>query len=64
MRVIVDGERCMGNGICVDLADHTFALDDEGYARAIEGQPAEDAIASILAAARSCPTNAIEVVDD
>lgn len=64
MRVIVDAERCMGNGICVDLAGHTFALDDEGYARALDGPPVQDALASILAAARSCPTNAIEVIDD
>lgn len=32
MRVIVDRDRCEGNGVCVGIAADIFELDDDDYA--------------------------------
>jgi ferredoxin len=32
MRVVVDRDRCEGNGICVGIAPELFQLDDDEYA--------------------------------
>jgi ferredoxin len=32
VRVIVDRDRCEGNGVCMGIAPELFELDDEDYA--------------------------------
>ena len=63
MRVTINGERCMGNGVCTTIAAGAFELDDEGYARVLEPQPTGTLAAEAAEAARLCPTNAIEIDD-
>ncbi len=57
--VIVDRDLCIGAATCVDLAPKTFGLDGENKA-IICGGPWDDS-ATVLAAAKSCPTLAITV---
>ena len=49
-------DACIGCGLCTTLDPDTFAMTEEGVARAVS-QPAEAALA--LAAEEQCPSNAI-----
>lgn len=63
MRVRVDGERCMGNAVCIRIAPAAFRIDDEGYAQPLHGLVDDSAVITVTEAARLCPTNAIELDD-
>ncbi|MCB0950570.1 MAG: ferredoxin [Mycobacterium sp.] len=59
MRVEVDHDRCEGNAICVGIAPHVFALDDEDYAVVkTDPIPAEDEVLAEQAIAE-CPRAAL-----
>lgn len=78
MKIIVDRTACIGAASCVALAEKTFKLDADGKAEVINGtnkiQTDEESSAqstaeqdlreAIIEAARSCPTNAIRVLED
>ncbi len=61
LRICIDREECIGDGVCVDEAPETFALDDDEKAYLLE--KSKDARAQILAAAESCPVDIITVED-
>lgn len=63
MRVKINAERCMGNGVCTSIAAEGFEIDDEGYARVLEPEPTGTLAAEMADAARLCPTDAIEIED-
>lgn len=60
--VEVDRELCIGAGTCVVIAPKSFALDDEAKAIIVQGID-EDDKDTILAAAKSCPVEAIIIKD-
>jgi ferredoxin len=63
-RVTVDSELCIGHGECVRIVPAGFALDDdENVSRPLPGASLVP-LELLLDAARSCPTNAIEVRAD
>ena len=75
MRVKVDRELCIGAASCIALLPEVFELDEEGKAiiKKLRGNPTSDwtdykdlpaEAQMILAAAKSCPTNAIIIEDD
>ncbi|MFE2636558.1 ferredoxin [Streptomyces scopuliridis] len=56
----VDGERCMGSGMCAGMAPDHFTLEgDRARPLATSVEPHE----AVLDAADSCPAMAITVVD-
>jgi ferredoxin len=57
LKVAVDRDTCIGNGVCVALAPHAFALDEQ--MKAIVLDPAKESYESLLTAAESCPVQAI-----
>jgi ferredoxin len=60
-RASVDPDLCMGSGECVRIVPAAFVLDDDAnVSRPLPGA-ALVALELLLDAARSCPTNAIEV---
>jgi len=61
-KIMVDRELCIGAASCVALAAKTFKLDDENKAVVID--PKGDSEDDIMAAALSCPTNAIFLYDE
>jgi ferredoxin len=63
MRVIVDGERCVGSGQCVDFAPQVFRQSEEGVSQVI-GQPSAEQEATVREAWDSCPVMAIEISED
>ena len=61
LQISVDREQCFGYQRCVQIAPHTFSLDDEG--NSVAGPPADDEEA-IRSAAWACPMQAIVVADE
>lgn len=61
LKIIIDRDECIGDGLCVNEAPETFELDDEDKAVLLEGS--SESRDTILEAARSCPTDAITVED-
>ncbi len=75
MRVKVDRDLCIGAASCIALLPEVFELDEAGKAviKKALGEPTSDwadykdlpvEAQMILAAAKSCPTNAIIIEDD
>ena len=61
LKICIDREQCIGDGICVNEAPKTFELDDEQKAFVIDGPG--DELEDILEAARCCPLDIISVED-
>lgn len=61
-KIEVDRDKCISVASCVELAQKTFKLDDEGKSIVID-QKGDDAPAQ-MDAAKSCPVNAIYVYDE
>lgn len=59
--VEVDHNLCIGSASCVVIAPGVFNLDDEGKAIVLTLNGTDDE--TIIEAAKSCPVNAIIVVD-
>lgn len=55
--VAVDRDTCIGNGVCVALAPRAFGLD--ASMKAVILEPADETFEALLAAAESCPVQAI-----
>ncbi|MSR85077.1 ferredoxin [Candidatus Uhrbacteria bacterium] len=78
MKIIVDRNACIGAASCVAIAMKTFELDMDGKAEVIhvtdkiqtadessgKATDQNDLRDTIIEAARSCPTNAIQVIED
>ena len=62
LTVRVDRLLCVGFETCVDLAPEFFRLDAEGIATFAEGADAVSP-ACVLDACRSCPVDALQVLD-
>ncbi len=62
MKIHIKRDLCIGAATCIALAPNTFALDDEDIA--IVKDSDKDSRAAIIAAAKSCPTLAIELFED
>lgn len=57
LTVAIDRDTCVGNGICVALAPRAFVLDESMKATVVE--PARESYEALVAAAESCPVQAI-----
>jgi len=62
LKIVVDAEMCIGDSICCDEAPETFEMNDDNIAE-LKDPPGDDE-ETILNAARSCPVDAIVVVDE
>ena len=62
MKIKIIRDKCISAATCVAIAPDTFELDDEGIV--IEKNPEGDDEQTIIDAAKSCPTQAIEIFDD
>lgn len=61
MKVIVDQDACVGDGICEDICPEVFELRDDGLAYVLIEEPSEDLIKKVQEAAEQCPALAIEL---
>ena len=61
LKVTVNHNICVGNGICPHIAAKVFVLNDDRQSEVVDpnGEPRE----VVLEAAEACPVSAITVVD-
>jgi ferredoxin len=65
LRVVIDGDRCLGNARCVAAAPMVFDVDDDGNSMLIiDGDIPDEHAAKVDLAIRSCPTGAISLGSD
>lgn len=62
MKITIDKNLCIGDGSCVSIAPKVFELDEEGKAKVINEQGADEE--TIKLAAESCPVSAIVLTDE
>lgn len=62
LKTVVDKNKCVASGDCVETAPSVFAFDANGKSEVINQRGAPDA--TILLAARGCPVKAITVIDE
>lgn len=70
MKARVKKDTCIGCGACTVIADNVFQIGDDGLAEVIDAcddkaiNINDDAKENVIDAAESCPTGAIEVIED
>jgi ferredoxin len=64
MRIVVDLARCEGNGQCAIDAPDLFSLDDEDNLVVADYEPPPELWPQAERAVRSCPKQALSLVDD
>lgn len=60
-KVVIDKDKCIGAGSCVDLANLTFRLGDDNKVELIDQDGNSDE--EKLMAAQSCPVMAIKIIN-
>jgi ferredoxin len=63
MRVVVDFDLCESNALCMGLAPEVFEVRDDDLLYVLDENPPEELRQKIEAAVRTCPKNAIYIVD-
>jgi ferredoxin len=61
LKIIIDEQKCIGAASCVAIATNTFTLNSQNKAMLINSSADDNQ--TILLAAKSCPTNAITIID-
>lgn len=62
MKVKVDPDECISCGACICIAPDVYDWDEDGKAKAIEGDVPQDQEEAAREALESCPTEAIKEV--
>lgn len=60
MRVVIDGDKCTGLGLCESIAPEYFEVQDDGSLLLLQ-EPGEDQRSLLEEAVRSCPTTALRL---
>ena len=63
MRIVVDYKLCESNALCVKAAPAVFEVRDDDLLYVLNEHPAEDQRATVEAAVRICPKQAISIED-
>jgi len=64
MKVKVNKDLCIGCGACQQISNNTFEIEDDYLAGVKVDSVNEDDIEDVKDAIESCPTSAIEEVED
>jgi ferredoxin len=56
--------KCIGAANCVEIAPETWELDSDGLAKAKKTTLNDSELQKNIKAAKSCPTHAIQIVDE
>ena len=62
LKIVVNEEECIGDGLCAQEAPGTFEMNDDD--KAVVLNPPTDDEETIIEAASSCPVDAITVTDE
>jgi ferredoxin len=63
IRVVVDFDLCESNALCMGLAPEVFEVRDDDLLYVLDENPPEAVRQQVEAAVRTCPKNAISIVD-
>jgi len=63
MRVVVDQDKCTGLGLCESISPDFFEVQDDGSVELLRSDVEEGQVAILQEAVRSCPTEALRLVD-
>lgn len=68
IKIIVDKNACIGVASCVQIAGQVFQLASDGRVMLVKGDKLSEyegvTYETLLEAAKSCPTQAIKIVDE
>ena len=64
MRVVVDFDLCESNALCMGIAPEVFEVRDDDFLYVLDEHPTDSLREKVEMAARTCPKNAISIVDD
>ncbi len=65
MKIIVDRQRCDGNGVCMGIAPEVFDVDDDLYLHVTETIPEDPELrARVRQSITSCPILALKLVEE
>lgn len=65
MKIIVDRQRCDGNGVCMGIAPEVFDVDDDLYLHVAENIPDDPELrARVRQSVTSCPILALKLIED
>lgn len=63
-RIVVDHHKCAGLGMCEAEAPELFEVTDDGSVHVLRDRPGPEFRAELEEAVASCPTEALQIVDD
>jgi len=63
MRVVVDQDKCTGLGLCESISPDFFEVQDDGSLELLRSDVEDGQVAMLQEAVRSCPTEALRLVD-
>lgn len=65
MKIIVDRQRCDGNGVCMGIAPEVFDVDDDLVLHVAENIPEDPELrARVRQSVTSCPILALKLVEE
>ncbi len=64
MRVVVDFDVCESNALCMAAAPEVFEVRDDDFLYVLDENPPEALREKVEKAAKSCPKQAITILDD
>lgn len=63
MKVVVNFDLCESNAVCMGIAPEVFEVRDDDFLYVLNENPPEELREKLMEAVRTCPKNAISVVD-
>lgn len=64
MKVIIDRDECIGDGICENVCPEVFEVRDDGLAYVLSFEETPELIEKIEEAIDECPTSAISMEEE
>lgn len=63
-RVVVDFDLCESNAVCMSIAPEVFEVRDDDFLYILDEHPPESLRPKVEQAVRSCPKQAISIVEE
>jgi ferredoxin len=63
LKIVVDWDKCDGNGVCMGIAPDIFEVDDEMNLNILVEEPGPERMQDVRQAVASCPVLALSLSD-